>query len=314
MIPVNSVLQVGHFPEIMRAEILRRFKPVEHPDVNAPPPSGNFEAILVRSNTQLPESLIQQIPSVRLVSTCGVGYDNLPLAYLQKHGIKASNTPGVLNDAVCELAIGMMLSLMRKIPQSQEHVKSGAWSKGLFELTTTLAGKKVGIVGMGRIGQDLAKRLIPFKVEIAYSGPNPKQVPYTYYKEVEELAANCDVLFLACPATSETDKLIDARVLKALGPLSYLINIARGSVVNEVDLLYALQHKLIAGAALDVFNNEPNLNPAFLKLENVLLTPHIGSATLETRIAMTNLAIDNLEAFFNQQPLLTEVHYSLETV
>ena len=108
--------------------------------------------------------------------------------------------------------------------------------------------------------------------------------------------------------------MIDARVLKALGPSSYLINIARGSVVNEVDLLYALQHKLIAGAALDVFNNEPNLNPAFLKLENVLLTPHIGSATLETRIAMTNLAIDNLEAFFNQQPLLTEVHYSLETV
>ena len=309
MIPVNSVLQVGHFPEIMQAEIDRRFTPTRHPDVNVPPPPGKFEAILVRSNTKLPEALVKQIPSIRLVSTCGVGYDNLPLSYLKEHGIKASNTPGVLNDAVCELAIGMMLSLMRRLPESQEHVKSGAWSKGLFQLTTTLAGKRVGIAGMGRIGQDLAKRLEPFKVEIAYSGPNPKPVPYTYYKDVRELAAACDVLFLACPASADTDNLVDAKVLEALGPSSYLINIARGSVVNEEALLYALQHKKIGGAALDVFNNEPNPNPAFLNLDNVLLTPHIGSATSETRIAMTNLAVDNLEAFFKQQPLLTEVHY-----
>jgi lactate dehydrogenase-like 2-hydroxyacid dehydrogenase len=203
----------------------------------------------------------------------------------------------------------MMFSLMRRIPESQEYVKSTAWSKAPFKLTTTLAGKRVGIAGMGRIGQDLAKRLEPFKVEIAYSGPNPKPVSYTYYKDIQDLAAACDVLFLACPATTDTDNLIDAKVLEALGPSSYLINIARGSVVNEDALLYALQHKKIAGAALDVFNNEPNPNPAFLELENVLLTPHIGSATLETRIAMTNLAVDNLEAFFKQKPLLTEVHY-----
>jgi lactate dehydrogenase-like 2-hydroxyacid dehydrogenase len=309
MIPVNSVLQVGHFPEIMQAEIDRRFTPTRHPDPSAPPPAGNFQAILIRSNTKLPEALVKQIPSIRLVSTCGVGYDNLPLGYLKDHEIKATNTPGVLNDAVCELAIGMMLSLMRRIPESQEHVKSGAWSKGLFQLTTTLAGKRVGIVGMGRIGQDLAKRLEPFKVEIAYSGPNPKSLPYTYYQDVKELARACDVVFLACPATTDTDNLVDANVLEALGPSSYLINIARGSVVNEADLLYALQHKLIAGAALDVFNNEPNPNPGFLELDNVLLTPHIGSATSETRVAMTKLAVDNLEAFFAQQPLLSEVHY-----
>ena len=309
MIPVNSVLQVGFFPEIMQAEIDRRLTPTRHADPSAPPPPGNFEAILVRSNTKLPEALVKQIPSVRLVSTCGVGYDNLPLDYLKSKGIKATNTPGVLNDAVCELAIGMMLSLMRRIPESQEHVKSGAWAKGLFQLTTTLAGKKVGIVGMGRIGQDLAKRLEPFKVEIAYSGPNPKPVPYTYYPNIIDLASACDVLFLACPATSDTDNLVNATVLESLGPNAYLINIARGSVINESELLYALQHKRIAGAALDVFNNEPNPNPAFLKLDNVLLTPHIGSATTETRVAMTKLAVDNLEAFFKQQPLLSEVHY-----
>jgi lactate dehydrogenase-like 2-hydroxyacid dehydrogenase len=309
MIPVNSVLQVGHFPEIMQAEINRRLTPTHHTDLVAPPPKGNFEAILIRSNTKLPESLVKQIPSVKLVSTCGVGYDNLPLSYLKAQGIKATNTPGVLNDAVCELAIGMMLSLMRRIPESQEFVKSAAWSNGPYPLTTTLAGKQVGIAGMGRIGQDLAKRLEAFKVEIAYSGPNAKPLPYQYFKDIEDLAAACDVLFLACPATTNTDNLVNKQILEALGPKSYLINIARGSVVNEDDLLYALQHKKIAGAALDVFNGEPNPNPAFFDLDNVLLTPHIGSATIETRMAMTNLAVDNLEAFFTQKPLPSEVHY-----
>ena len=160
---------------------------------------------------------------------------------------------------------------------------------------------------MGRIGQDLAKRLEPFKVEIAYSGPSPKQVPYTYYRDLKDLARNSNVLFLACPANSDTDNMVNAEVLDALGPSAFLINIARGSVVDEEALLYALQHKKIAGAALDVFKNEPNPNPAFLRLDNVLLTPHIGSATTETRIAMTNLAVDNLEAFFAQQPLPSEV-------
>ena len=307
MIPVNSVLQVGHFPEIMQAEIDRRLTPTLHPDPQAPAPAGNFQAILIRSNTKLPEDLIKQIPSIRMVATCGVGYDNLPLNYLQEKGIKASNTPGVLNDAVCELAIGMMLGLLRRIPESQEFLKNSLWAKGLFPLTTTLAGKQVGIAGMGRIGQDLAKRLEPFKVKIAYSGPNPKPVPYKHYRDVQELAAASDVLFLACPATPDTEKMINTEVLDALGPSGYLINIARGNVVDESALLYALQHKKIAGAALDVFENEPNPDQSFFHLNNVLLTPHIGSATSETRIAMTNLAVDNLEAFFKQKPLPSEV-------
>ena len=239
MIPVNSVLQVGHFPELMQAEIDRRFTPTYHPDPQAPAPAGHFQAILLRSNTKLPEALVKQMPSIRMVATCGVGYDNLPLPYLKEHGIKASNTPGVLNDAVCELAIGMMLGILRRIPESEAFVKSRAWSKAPFKLATTLAGKKVGIVGMGRIGQDLAKRLEPFKVEIAYSGPSPKQVPYTYYQNVKDLAQNSDVLFLACPATPDTDKMVDAQVLEALGPTGFLVNIARGSVVDESALLYA---------------------------------------------------------------------------
>jgi lactate dehydrogenase-like 2-hydroxyacid dehydrogenase len=196
---------------------------------------------------------------------------------------------------------------LRRIPEAQEFVKGGAWSQSPFTITTTLAGKRVGIAGMGRIGQDLAKRLEPFKVNIAYTGPSPKAIAYDYYPDIQSLAQACDVLILACPANSETDKMINSAVLNSLGPSGYLLNIARGSVVDEGALLVALQQKKIAGAALDVFENEPNPNAGFLILDNVLLTPHIGSATAETRQLMTNLAIDNLEAFYNQQSLLTEV-------
>ena len=307
MIPVNSVLQVGQFPEVMQAVIDQRITPVRFPDLKANLPSGSFESILIRSNTQLPAQLLEKLPMVKMVATCGVGYDNLPLDYLKANGIKASNTPGVLNDAVCELAIGMLFGLLRRIPQAHEFVKSSAWSKGLFTVTTTLAGKRVGIAGMGRIGQDLAKRLEPFKVNLAYTGPTRKELPYEYFPDIQSLAKASDVLFLACPATPDTEKMINTEVLKALGPQGYLINIARGSVVDEAALLVALQQKWIAGAALDVFENEPNPNPEFLNIDNVLLTPHIGSATSETRQLMTNLAIDNLEAFYNKRPLLTEV-------
>jgi len=307
MIPVNSVLQVGQFPEIMQGEIDRRLSTTKLLDPQGKVPAGNFTSILTRSNTLIPKELLEQIPSIRMVATCGVGYDNLPLTHLQANGIQASNTPGVLNDAVCELAIGMLFGLLRRIPEAQEFVKSTAWAKAPFAMTTTLAGKCVGIAGMGRIGQDLAKRLEPFKVRLAYTGPSQKDVPYDYYPDIKSLAQACDVLFLACPASPETEKIVNADVLNALGQKGYLINIARGSVVDEDALLVALQQKKIAGAALDVFENEPNPNTQLLNIDNVLLTPHIGSATSETRQLMTNLAIDNLEAFYNQQPLLTEV-------
>jgi lactate dehydrogenase-like 2-hydroxyacid dehydrogenase len=181
------------------------------------------------------------------------------------------------------------------------------WSKDAFSFTTSLAGKTIGIVGMGRIGQDLAARLVPFKVKIAYHGPRDKKLSFAFVPSLIDLAKQSDVLILCCPGGKETEKIVNSEVLNALGPSSYLINVARGSVVNESDLIQALQSHQIAGAALDVFDNEPNPNPAFLEFSNVLLTPHIGSATQETRQAMTNLAIDNLDAFFNHQPLPTPI-------
>jgi lactate dehydrogenase-like 2-hydroxyacid dehydrogenase len=244
-----------------------------------------------------------------MISVCGVGYDNLPLDYLKRRGIIASNTPGVLNDAVCELTIGLLFGLLRKIPEGHQFVLQKTWATETFPFTTSLAGKKVGIVGMGRIGQELAARLLPFKVEIAYHGPSRKNLPYVFFSSLLDLARESDILILTCPGGKSTEKIINTSILQALGPKGYLINVARGSVVNEDDLINALQNKVIAGAALDVFENEPNPKADFLTLSNVLLTPHIGSATQETRQAMTNLAIDNLEAFFNHQSLPTPISF-----
>lgn len=308
MIPVNSVLQVGSFPEIMQTEINRHLKTVLLTNPHDPVPAGSYEAILTRSSTPIPVSLLEQIPSLKVIACCGVGYDNLPLDYLKAHSIQASTTPGVLNDAVCELGIGLLFALLRRLPAADQFVRSGAWQQQAFPIATTLAGKTVGIVGLGRIGQDLATRLEAFGVTIAYTGPKDKNLKYAFYSDVNALAKVADIVILTCPGGPETERIINAEVLKSLGSNGFLINIARGSVVDEAALIFALQQNTIAGAALDVFENEPNLNPAFLTLHNVILSPHIGSATSETRVAMTRLAIDNLKAFFNQHPLLTPIH------
>ncbi len=309
MIPVNSVLQVGFFPEIMQIEINRRLSPILMLDPNGSVPSQAAMAILTRPSYPITPKLLDQLPQLKMIACCGVGYDNLPLDYLKQKGIIASNTPGVLNDAVCELTIGLLIGLLRKIPQAHQFVLQQTWATETFPFTTSLAGKKIGIVGMGRIGQELAARLMPFKVKIGYHGPSPKDLPYTFSSSLINLASESDVLILTCPGGKTTEKMINTPVLQALGPKGYLINVARGSVVNEADLITALQDGVIAGAALDVFENEPKPNPAFLALPNVLLAPHIGSATQETRQAMTNLAIDNLEAFFNHQLLPTPISF-----
>ena len=309
MIPVNSVLQVGFFPEIMQVEVNRRLNPILMIDPNGAIPNQDVEAILTRPSYPIAPKLLDQLPRIKMIACCGVGYDNLPLDYLKKKGIIASNTPGVLNDAVCELTIGLLIGLLRKIPQGHQFVLQQTWATEAFPFTTSFAGKNVGIVGMGRIGQELASRLTPFKVKIAYHGPSRKDLPYTFFSSLVDMARESDILILTCPGGKATEKLINTSVLQALGPKGYLINVARGSVVNEPDLIAALQNQDIAGAALDVFENEPKPNPAFLTLPNALLAPHIGSATQETRQAMTNLAIDNLEAFFNHQPLPTPISF-----
>jgi lactate dehydrogenase-like 2-hydroxyacid dehydrogenase len=307
MLSENSVLQVGFFTPSMQSAVDQRVKADKIPDGNTVPKSFHYQTILTTGSTPIPRSLIEQLPKLEMIANCGVGYDNLPLAYLKERGIVASNTPGVLNAAVCELTFGMVFALLRKLPQAQSFVLEGRWPSAAFPLTTSLAGKRVGIVGMGRIAQDLAKRLIAFDVHIAYCTPKPKDLPYLYVGPIEAMAEPPDLVIKLCPGGAATAKIANAAVFKALGPQGFFINVARGSVVDEAALIETLKTQGIAGAALDVFNNEPNINPEFLTLNNVLVLPHLGSATTETRHAMIELTLDNLQAHYRHQALKTPI-------
>jgi lactate dehydrogenase-like 2-hydroxyacid dehydrogenase len=295
-----TILQVGEFPGAMQAEIDATL-------VTTKTVSASVQGILTRSNCKIDPTLLEQLPALKVISTCGVGFDGIPLDLTRSKGIVVSNTPGVLNDAVCELTIGTLLGLLRRIPAADRFVKEGHWEKGLFPLTRSLSGSRIGIVGMGRIGQELAERLTAFKTAIAYFGPRPKPVPFEYVSSIQALATQSDILILTCPGGPETDGLVNADVLAALGPRGILVNMARGSVVDQNALIQALNDGIIAGAALDVFEDEPRVPQTLRSRDNVLLTPHVGSATEETRVAMTRLAVDNLKAFFQTGQLLTPV-------
>lgn len=294
------ILQVGQFPAAMQAEIDARLSTLRAPD-------PSVVGLITRSNTRIETALLHELPALRVIATCGVGFDNIPLDLCRERGIAVANTPGVLNDAVCELAMGLLLGLLRRLPAADRYVRDGQWEHGAFPLTRSLAGKRVGIVGMGRIGQDLAARLGPFKVSIAYTGPRKKDLPFAFVPTLSDLARASDVLILTCPGGADTDHMVDRAILQALGPNGVLVNMSRGSVVQEDDLMYALEHHEIAGAALDVFANEPHVPQRLRALPNVVFTPHVGSATEETRVAMTRLAVDNLISFFKHNTLLSPV-------
>jgi lactate dehydrogenase-like 2-hydroxyacid dehydrogenase len=219
------------------------------------------------------------------------------------------HTPDVLNDDVADLAIALALNAARRIPQADRYVRDGRWAaQGPAPLATKLSGARLGIVGMGRIGQAIAQRARAFGMHIAYTARSAKpDLPYTFFDEVVALAGFADFLVVITPGGAATRRLIDAAVLDALGPDGYLINVARGSVVDEVALVEALQQRRIAGAALDVFENEPHVPEALRTLDNVVLTPHIGSATRATRQAMADRAFANLEAHFAGRPLPSPV-------
>jgi lactate dehydrogenase-like 2-hydroxyacid dehydrogenase len=226
----------------------------------------------------------------------------------KEKGIVVTHTPGVLTDDVADLALGLVLSIGRRIPQADRFVRNGDWVNDTFPMTRKVSGARLGVVGMGRIGRAIAKRAAAFDMRIAYTGREAKaDVPYTFYKTATALAAEVDYLVVAVPGGDGTKNLIGASVLQALGPKGYLINIARGSVVDQPVLVQALKGKAIAGAALDVFWDEPIVDPDLRRLPNVVLTPHIASATDETRQAMAALTLDNLQAFYERRALPTPV-------
>lgn len=307
-LPFPPILKVGVFPERIDQKLHQTFQLVEPGDLDGDPAlCERIEGIVTRSNYRIAEALIDRLPKLRIIATNGVGYDGIPVEYAEKKGIVVTNTPDVLNEAVAELAVGLLLSLLRHIPAADAFVKSGAWQTAPFPLTTTLAGKRAGIVGLGRIGREIAQRLVPFRVDIAYFGRTRQDLAWDFFDDIEKLAADVDILIVCCPGGPATHHLINAAVLRALGPSGVLINVARGSVVDEAQLCAALAGKVIAGAALDVFNEEPLGDSPLCGFSNVVLAPHMGSATNETRLRMAQLAIDNLSGFFKTGQALTPV-------
>jgi hydroxypyruvate reductase len=252
--------------------------------------------------------LINSLPKLEIISNFGVGYDAVDVPAAKARGVHITNTPDVLNDCVADLAVGLTIATMRRISLGDRYVRSGAWLKGPMPLAQKVGGKTLGILGFGRIGKAIAKRAEAFGMTIVYHGRKPQQgVAAKYYASLTDMARDCDVLLAICPGGPETHHIINAEVIAALGPEGTLINVSRGSVVDEQALVKALVDGKLGGAGLDVFEAEPKVPEALFTMDNVVLQPHVGSATRETRKAMGDLAVDNLRAHFSGKPLLTPV-------
>lgn len=253
------------------------------------------------------DSVVYQLDSLELISAFGVGVDGIDFTQTHEKNIKVSNTPDVLNDAVADLAIALLLATTRDIINADRFARSGEWSNGPFPFGSGLAGKTLGIIGMGRIGEAIALRALPLKLKVAYHNRNPKNLPYTYHESIDELAENSDILLCMLPGGSETDNLVNAAVFEKLGSSGVFINVGRGNSVDEVALAQALKTKQIYAAGLDVYKKEPEIPEELKNLDNIVLLPHIGSATVETRRAMGDMVLDNLAAFFSGRDLVSEV-------
>lgn len=269
---------------------------------------AGVRAIATRGDLGANAELIAALPKLEIIACYGVGTDAIDLAAARERGIRVTNTPDVLTGDVADLGVGLALAMLRRIGAGDAYVRSGAWRDGDMPLVTRLYGKRVGVVGFGRIGTTLARRLSGFDVELGYFDVAPRaDSPHRFFGDLAELAGWCDLLIVTLAGGPSTRGLVDARVLDALGPNGYLVNVSRGTTVDEPALLDALERGAIAGAALDVFWNEPRIDPRFLALSNVLLQPHHASGTIETRQAMGWLVRDNLAAHFAGEPLLTPV-------
>jgi lactate dehydrogenase-like 2-hydroxyacid dehydrogenase len=267
-----------------------------------------IRAVVANGEAKVPRALMERLPALEMISVFGVGYDGVDVPAAHERGVPVTNTPEVLNDDVADLAIGLLLSIARRIPQADRFVRDGQWPQGPFPLSRKVSGARLGVVGMGRIGQAIAHRARAFGMQIAYTARSPRAgIDYAYHPDAVALAAAVDFLVVITPGGAATRGLVDARVLEALGPQGYLVNVARGSVVDEAALVAALSKGVIAGAALDVFANEPTVPAELRAMANVVLTPHMASGTKQTREAMAQLTFDNLRAHFAGAPLLTPV-------
>jgi lactate dehydrogenase-like 2-hydroxyacid dehydrogenase len=252
--------------------------------------------------------LMDALPKLEIIANFGVGVDAINLDDASKRNLIVTNTPDVLNEAVADTALALILNTVRKFPQAEQYLRGGNWAaRGPYPLTSDVGGKTLGVLGLGRIGEAIAKRAMACGMKIRYHNRRKKDVPYPYDADAVALARESDVLLVVTPGGPETSKIVNAKVLDALGPQGWVVNIARGSVIDEPVLLRYLQEKRIAGAGLDVFADEPRVPAEFFTLDNAVLFPHVGSATQETRKAMGDLQIENLRLHFAGKPVKTRV-------
>lgn len=266
--------------------------------------ADSVRAVITGGHIGCPNALMLALPRLGIVCINGVGFDKVDLDLARARGVAVTTTPDTLTDDVADLAVGLVIALLRRLPAADAYVRAGRWPEGEMPLAGKVTGRRFGIVGLGKIGAAIAARLTAFG-PVAYTGPSRKPVPYRYQESLHELARECDVLILASAANASTRGMIDAAVLQALGERGVLVNVARGSLVDEPALIAALESGQIAGAALDVFADEPNVPEALRRRPDAVLTPHIASATVETRMRMADLVLENLDAFLAGNPPLS---------
>jgi lactate dehydrogenase-like 2-hydroxyacid dehydrogenase len=308
-----DVLQVGPYPTwdeepLNRQFVMHRFFEAADKRTFLDQVGASIRGVACRGESVVDGQMLEAMPQLEIISVYGVGYDGIDLEACRQRNIRLTNTPGILAKDVADLAVAMLLALGRGVVPADAWVRSGAWSeKGPFPLQRRMHGLRAGVLGLGQIGREVARRLSGFDMSLAYYSRAIKDCEWEYVDSPVELARRVDILFVTLAANKETRHIVNAEVLEALGPTGLLVNVSRAANVDENALLDALESGRLGGAALDVFEGEPALNPRFATLGNVVLQPHQASGTVETRRAMGQLMRDNLTAHFSGQPLLTPI-------
>jgi lactate dehydrogenase-like 2-hydroxyacid dehydrogenase len=308
----HPVILNGQVPPALEARLaqaydLTRLRDEADPRAFLARQGGRYTGLVTTARYGADRALIDALPSLKVISSFGVGVDTIDLDAANTRGIHVGYTPDVLNDCVADLAFGLLLDVARGISASDRYVRRGQWPRGAYPLQTRVSGKRLGIVGLGRIGRVIAQRATGFEMDIRYHARHPVAgVPWPHEPSLTELARWCDFLVVIVAGGPQTRHLISAAVLDALGPDGYLVNVARGSVIDEAALVNALVERRIAGAGLDVFEHEPKVPAALFTLDNVVLLPHVASATHETRAAMADRVFDNLASYYRDGRVLSD--------
>ncbi len=288
-----DLLQIGGITDVMRDRLEAMFK--IHKLADGDYPEDAITHVATNGHDGVPAEVMASLPNLAMISCYGVGYDAIDVETAKSRGIVVTHTPNVLNAEVATTAVMLMMACYRELLRDEAWARSGDWeTKGNAPLTRSVDNQTVGILGLGRIGQAIADKLAPFDTTIVYHSRSQKDVPYEYYADLTEMAQDVDCLICITPGGASTNKIVNRDVMDALGPQGTLINVSRGSVVDEVALVSALQEGRLGWAGLDVFEAEPKIPQALKEMSNVVLLPHVGSATVETRAAMGSLTVDNL--------------------